>query len=509
MVELVLSISRSLTSSVSEVQSLSHHSAVQSISGVQSVSHNSGAESVASPELSEYRGKLFAKMLLLLHDLSPDKETLQDDDVSNIKDMVIDEGRVSCCSIAELKLIQKLTEEEMSRILNEFEQSNSLIERKETVVYNNTSDFKINEREPPANIHHGNNLRMAMKDNKKEEITSFPMPEKIVYHDNVMSIGSKFSDVTSPTCHDGFELDEILPSMQRYPLPRSPRHHKKRSSSSLQPSLSPAAAAAASVAASMSLSASGNNANGREHQPHHQLPCVLEIPDTSELNEDNDNVGAKHGKGDASLVEKEGKERKDSINEMMEASRMAVAEDDVNDSSSPLALVEEVDASEIIKSPKDTIRDIPADMDHTMDQSGDEDESDEEKKKAKEFLASSRETARRKIEEEHFHDGILSAVANASTTADFPELGEYDAELYAVTSILSQYEDAQDAELDEVTTILSQYEEAHEKAKEEAKVLKAPVGVSLLDELVPPKKVTFFEPLPEVENQAMCGCAIQ
>ena len=73
-------------------------------------------------------------MLHLLQDLSATHpENSIHDDVSNIKEMVMDEGRASCCSIAELKMIQKLTEEEMSRILTEFEQNNSLVDKKEQV----------------------------------------------------------------------------------------------------------------------------------------------------------------------------------------------------------------------------------------------------------------------------------------------------------------------------------------------------------------------------------------
>jgi len=468
------SISRSLTSSTSGVQETDNESV----------------------QLSEYRGKLFAKMLLLLQDLSPNKETIQEDDVSNIKDMVVDEeSRASCYSVAELKLIQKLTEEEMSRILYEFEQNNSLIEKKDQVPYKGIPEFKY-EREPSAN-----NMRM-------EE----DPPEKIMYRDIGMSIASKFSDVTSPTCHDGFELDEIMPTTHRQPmmlppLPRSAHHHKKR----LPPSLSPVAAAAASVAASMPL-ASGNKCRSDQQQPHH-LPCVLEIRDTIELNEDDDN-GANNGKGEQALVEEEDKVEcgdgkslvsQDKIGNDAGGKRCTDKDMDI---SNHLELADEAEVGGAIESPKDTAQNVPA-MDHSTDQPGDEEDTDE-------ILASSREMAQRAVDEEHFHNEILSAVANAAAASVTDRRGD-SRELCEVTSILSMYEEAEKSAKDEIKK--ARQEEAEKVRKEVAKLLEGLENEQRttvdnassfpFDQPVSPKKVKFLEPLPGAQNQAMCGCPIQ
>lgn len=113
------------------------------------------------------RGKLYTKMMQLLDEMNPP----QDISISDIVSMCASAPKGDGCSVAELKLIQKLTEEEMSRILREFERDNSLVDNKtvETEEINAVALF-------PADIR----------------------------------AGDDFSQVTSPTFADGVELDEVI-----------------------------------------------------------------------------------------------------------------------------------------------------------------------------------------------------------------------------------------------------------------------------------------------------------
>jgi hypothetical protein len=213
-------------------------------SGAQSTQNNGAG----GDDFSEYRSKFFDKMFQMLQDV-PTKEGISFEDAASvIKDRLIDEGRASCCSIEELKLIELMAEEEMSRILHEFEMNNSLVENAGSVV-DVFPDI--------GNVHVARN---------KEEVCHPPTPpKKIIYHDNSMSISSIFSDVTAVTTLS--EFDDMTSPHHIYPKRRLP------------PTLSPAAAAAASVAAL----ANYNRDRGQQH-----LPCVLEAPDTFELNEDDE-----------------------------------------------------------------------------------------------------------------------------------------------------------------------------------------------------------------------------
>lgn len=104
--------------------------------------------------LSSYRGKCFDKMLYLLNDVAPLEET----DVP----FSVHEGTVATSvqvSVAELKLIKK--------------------------------NVQCTKQECADNVH----------------AASVKFPEHIVDHTD--TIASKFSDVTSPTIQDGFELDEV------------------------------------------------------------------------------------------------------------------------------------------------------------------------------------------------------------------------------------------------------------------------------------------------------------
>lgn len=598
------SINPSLTSSAAHSGAhvtRSHGASYNSSSGARSTisgaMHSAAVQtqtSVSTPELSEYRGKLFAKMLHLLNDLSPTQETLQEEDVSNVKDIVIDEGRASCCSIAELKLIQKLTEEEMSRILHEFEQNNSLVERRDAAVFGRVPDVKMNRngvggngilggrgRSPASGAvqrggdGHNRSLRRMTaleKDGSEEESDSYPMPEKIVYHDEGMAdIASEFSDVTSPTCHDGFELDEILPGRvhnARAPIPSKPKtlgspagpRHKKRfpSTASLPPSLSAAAMAAAAAAATMSLS-------GMEHSLPQYLPSVMEMTDPNGFKEENE--AAKTAKGRA--TEEDEVERNVSATEASrmssvegngnnktvkgraaeeeevgrngsttEASRMSSIEGDENND------VKKFFEEEAASDTRETTQSLKGSMyDDDETESCSENSSDVPTiNREQAILAASRRLAAQMdkknmscdqaLEKNHF-DGILSAAAKAG--GSFSTLDDPTATTTRRRGRLDQRE-----ELDEVTSILSQYEaEAEKKAEEKEANIIASVGVESkstgaatsaadvvsggvlvldnMNDLSPiPKKVTILEPLPTVEhdpvydNKPLCGiCVIQ
>ena len=127
------------------------------------------------------RGKLFTKMMQLLDEMNPP----QDISISDIVSMCASSSpKGDGCSVAELKLIQKLTEEEMSRILREFERDNSLVDNK-TV--------------------------------ETEEINA----EVAVFPTDIRA-GDDFSQVTSPTFADGVELDEVEHLTRRYTQTQRP-----------------------------------------------------------------------------------------------------------------------------------------------------------------------------------------------------------------------------------------------------------------------------------------------
>ena len=449
--------------------------------------------------------KVFDKMMRMFHDLSPTKETLQDDStISNIKEMVIDAqeaemAQKGSCSESELPraVLQKLTEEEMTRILYEFEQNNSLIERKGTTISNSTTDFKMNECETPAITQPGKKVHQKPD---KGRVRSFPMPEKIAYDYTGQSISSKFSDVTSSTCVDGFELDEISPSIlltQHRPmlLPPTGAHNSRGQQKqkvpplTLPPSPSPAAAAAAAAATSMSLSTSSNNENCREQPPSHQLDCVLETLCTVETKEDNDKIAVNNSKADPPLV---GRKYKSIVNNTKEMATIEGGTEDLSNSPVP-------DKEFAVMKPKEISDEgVLSNNDKRVDEERDNNVCD----KADEVLASTSENARRRDEEEHFHDGIMSAVAKAASSVGSVKLGEYDAEEF-------------DAELHEVTSILTQYEEASKKAQEQENGLKAPAEEPMIaQESLSPKKVTFLEPLtdptnPVIPADPLCGCIVQ
>jgi len=579
----VTSLSHSATGMVSRVQSVSN------MAGVHSKYHDKSASS-ASIELSEYRDKIFTKMLLLMQDMYPDaNQSLHEDDVSNIKEMVIDEGRASCGSIAELKLIHKLTEEEMSRILHEFEQNNSLVERKEQVAYSHLPRFNDQDRDASSPVRGEGDCgmeRMKMEDDDGDKkggengkTTNYCQPpERIVYNDiATMSISSKFSDVTSPTCHDGFELDEIIPipvahryhqqssTRQLPPLPRSPNHlHQRKQKLPPSPGLSPAAATAASVAASMTLTTQQH----QQQQPHH-LPSVHEIPDTLDIGE----TANSEGSGEQTQAERDESEKcsdgtivltlrdeteKDAIDGMDAANAKAVEEPNRylelikgEDNIVPVMMREEIrkDAIEGTSTDKD-VADLRNELNSkdtkapeideppkTMDTDrpiGEEDSDSVIDEKVAAVLALSRAAAR----EEHFHDEILSAVAKADDASSKQELGGNelegiaknvkDQELFEVESILSWYEEAEkrvmgdivkakagrkakagletNAGVDANAGVEPTFGESMETEQREDENA---VAASPLDKLVSPKRVTFVEPSPDAQDEAMCGCVIQ
>ena len=82
---------------------------------------NSNSTIVSSVQLSEYRTQIFTDMLGMLKDVS-NIDTLQDDELTHIKTVVMDKSIASCGSVALNSLFQKLAEEELTRILTQFEQ---------------------------------------------------------------------------------------------------------------------------------------------------------------------------------------------------------------------------------------------------------------------------------------------------------------------------------------------------------------------------------------------------
>ena len=249
------------------------------------------SSTISSAELSEYREKIFDKMIQMLKDLSH-QDKLQEDDLTHIKDTIIIESGVSCGgSAAELHQIQRLTEEEMTRILCEFEERNSLVASKDdktktlyVVLEDDGTPESFVEEDPPE-------IKMEVKKESKHKMELLP---SLVFQDvGIMSITSKFSDVTSPTHHDGLELDEIMPvpharSMNSF-LPSTPY---TRNLLLQQQSLSPVEAVAGEKAKAAQL--------GGYISPPQQLPSVIEdeIDDPSIIVLNGEEVDTKHTKDD-------------------------------------------------------------------------------------------------------------------------------------------------------------------------------------------------------------------
>lgn len=249
------------------------------------------SSTISSAELSEYREKIFDKMIQMMNDLSH-QDKLQEDDLTHIKDTIIIESGVSCGgSAAELHQIQRLTEEEMTRILCEFEERNSLVASKDdktktlyVVLEDDGTPESFVEEDPPE-------IKMEVKKESKHKMELLP---SLVFQDvGIMSITSKFSDVTSPTHHDGLELDEIMPvpharSMNSF-LPSTPY---TRNLLLQQQSLSPVEAVAGEKAKAAQL--------GGYISPPQQLPSVIEdeIDDPSIIVLNGEEVDTKHTKDD-------------------------------------------------------------------------------------------------------------------------------------------------------------------------------------------------------------------
>ena len=389
-----------------------------SSSGIHSTSN-----SLCDQELHAQRGELFKKMIRMLNDISSNRNP---DDVSTIKEMIMNESRASCSSIAELKLIQKHTEDEMSRILNELEQNNSLIEKKDSVSNKCIPEFGIPEMGFPESV----------------------IPE-FTYQNNATSISTKFSEITSPTCHDGSEEDEIIvPSPQRY---------KKENS----PSPSQVAEAEAAAVASISIAASLPSGS-KSIKLKHCLASTNNSTVKKELEVDNGD-DAKNGKTEHFLVESEEVE--------IEGEKDRSSRDDVKNGRIERPSVEvgaaEIDAGKVVASLEVEVRSV----------------------------ASPRALGRRKMKvrgitkKQHFHDEILHAVSMAAAS---PIDDAY--ELLTVTSILSHYEEAgMKAKLDLINEELA-------KAKIESFVEDFVEGENRVEG---ESDVPFDDKL----NQQTCGCA--
>mmetsp|Transcript_24799 Transcript_24799/g.52133 ORF Transcript_24799/g.52133 Transcript_24799/m.52133 type:complete len:1207 (+) Transcript_24799:115-3735(+) len=169
-----------------------------------------GSTNSSSGELSSYRVKVFAKMLNLLEEISPQGQRNQSS-AAHISAMSKRSNRsnMSTATPEEREMIKKLTEEEMSRILLE---------------------FKPSQRKP------------SKKDNLSVASERHPPPEDI---DLPLAITSKLSDITSPTCQDGAEYfphssgrsvmseaDILSPRQMLPPASANSLHWKKPSSPS-------------------------------------------------------------------------------------------------------------------------------------------------------------------------------------------------------------------------------------------------------------------------------------
>lgn len=269
-----------IASSIASDSKFSHNhlSAARSLKS-SSLTTTSKSATTSSDEISEYRVKLFAKMLHLLEDVENPKAA-SDKTSAHSKGRTREEGTYS---VAELKLIQKRTEEEMSRILSECNEKDSTNGSPPTTA-KKTIDVLKQQIAPVVSA--------KEDDFSYSEDEKGPPPNK-VYAD----ITSKLSDITSPTaCQDGSgvfldissnryvcvvnnnedEMSESLADRNLPPLPPSPR--KKRQPKVELPSMT-----------SMSL-ASGS---GREH-----LPSMQEIPEVVEVNSSNSTKSDDEGRND-------------------------------------------------------------------------------------------------------------------------------------------------------------------------------------------------------------------
>ena len=126
---------------------------------------------VSTAELSEYRAKLFAKMLHLLDDVEqPGLRTKGNSSTQMSHEY----------SVQELRLIQQRTEEEMSKILNEFGRNKEMTETKKdtqpvSVVKQSHDDYQDSYSQSER-----------------------PLPPNVMMSE---AITSKLSDITSPTAY--------------------------------------------------------------------------------------------------------------------------------------------------------------------------------------------------------------------------------------------------------------------------------------------------------------------
>lgn len=388
-----------------------------SSSGIHSTSNAGSRTTLCDQELNAQRSELFQKMILMLNEISSNRNP---GDVSTIKEKLMNESRASCSSIAELKLIQKHTEDEMSRILIEFEQNNSLIEKKDSVSYKFIPKFCIPELGSPESV----------------------IPE-FTYQNNATSISTKFSEITSPTCHDGYEEDEII-----IPLPR---RHKTSNSSS--PSQVAAAAAAASNSIAVSLSSGSKSITLTRC-----LASKNNSADKNELEVDNGD-DAKNGKMEHFLVKVEEEE--------IECEKDRSSHDDVKNGSIERPFIE-VGAAELKAGRNVSSLDVEVTSVDSLRALG--------RRKMK---------VRGSAKKQQFHNEILRAVSKATAS---PIDDAY--ELLTVTSILSHYEEAGMKAKEEFIT----------KAKIENRVDDFVEGEHRVEG-------ESGVPFDDESNQRTCGCA--
>ena len=285
---------------------------------------------VSSVQLSEYRSQIFSDMLGMLKDVS-NIDTLQDDELTHIKTVVMDKSIASCGSVALNSLIQKLAEEELTRILTQFEQvccthivlylwSRGYIVSSalpHTSILNHSQTNSLVDLQPPPQqlegipeyeVEEDNDLMDKQVETQMTSNINFP-PH---VYDNMIT--SKLSDVTTPTQHDGFELDEIVDRKQK----------------TMPQLLSPVAETAAS-------SASTNGA--LQH-----LPCII-----VEMSEEESSNEGKDSDLISSEIEVEKEER---CNDANKATKANLEEpevlDDSEKSNAVPCVIEEEDADKFV-----------------------------------------------------------------------------------------------------------------------------------------------------------------
>ena len=224
-----------------------YHSSKQELDADESITDVSSVQDVTT--LSSYRGKCFDKMMYLLNDVAPLEETdvpcSVNDEGTSLSSTA--EGKVS---VAELKLIKKTVQ---------------------------------TKKQEGARVDTGNQSVM--------------FPEEIDQPD-ANTIASKFSDVTSPTLQDGFELDEV-PHFQLHTAPKNnvstaasnPQSEHLPSLTEVNESSSEGLAGSSEIVNSTGSSNNTNDLNIKEASrilDSTSSSCVMTVEDKGSSNEEDE-----------------------------------------------------------------------------------------------------------------------------------------------------------------------------------------------------------------------------